>query len=403
MNEGNNNNQFPPGESDPSLSGNNETLNTGRPAVASAPGKVLIMVLLAGVFIFIVVHSLFFGSKAPPPKETTVKKEVAPAEPPPPIKTGDNAFLPPFTGNGTLPPPVPPTNIPDVAPPPPPPPGPPAVNATPTDEKLKARIHSPMIPNAVGGAVSRLTSGTEKKKTIPADPNSAFAQTIAESSAESVQATQIKDLDRTLAQGKLIQGVLETAIDSTTPAPIRAIVSHDTYAESGKAILIPKGSRLIGVYNSSIKRGQARVFIIWTRVIRPDGVDVALNSPGIDALGRGGAGGFVDNKYFEAFSTAIFTSSLDVGFAALGDSLFGNQQQTTTTGPGGGTSVTSSPTATAMQQAISNLGSVGQAIVNSTVNLEPTIHIDQGELINVFVNKDVMFPTGGMNNAGFIP
>jgi type IV secretion system protein VirB10 len=260
-----------------------------------------------------------------------------------------------------------------------------------------------MISNTVGGAVSRLTSGTEKKKTVPADPNSAFAQTIAESSAESIQATQVKDLDRTLAQGKLIQGVLETTIDSTVPAPIRAIVSHDTYAESGKAILIPKGSRLIGVYNSSVKRGQARIFIIWTRVIRPDGVDVALNSPGIDALGRGGAGGFVDNKYFEAFSTAIFTSSLDVGFAALGDSLFGSQQQTTTTGPGGGTSVTSSPTATAMQQAISNLGSVGQSIVNSTVNLEPTIHIDQGELINVFVNKDVMFPTGGMNNAGFIP
>jgi type IV secretion system protein VirB10 len=242
----------------------------------------------------------------------------------------------------------------------------------------------------------------EKKKTAPSsDPNYAFAQGIADSKTEPVEATQVKNLNRTLVQGKLIQGVLETAIDSELPGDIRAIVSHDVYAESGRAILIPKGSRLVGTYNSSVKRGQARVFIIWQRVVRPDGVDVVINSPGVDALGRAGMTGFVDNKYFEAFSTALLTSALDIGVATAGDALLGNGVSTVTTN--GVTTQNLSGSGTALQSAMQNLGSVGQSIVTSTVNLQPTIHIDQGELINIFVNKDVVFPPGLDGVAGFVP
>jgi len=273
----------------------------------------------------------------------------------------------------------------------------------PSNEQLNARNRAPMLSGSA--LANSITSNNDKKKNTPApstDPNAAFAQSIADSSTETVEATRVKNLGRTIIQGKLIQGVLETAIDSTLPGDVRAIVSHDTYAESGRSILIPKGSRIVGTYNSSVKRGQARVFIIWTRVIRPDGVDVAINSPGVDALGRAGMTGDVDNKYFEAFSTAIMTSSLDVAVAAVGDALFGSQQQTTTT-TGGGTTASSSTSATAMQNAIQNLGTVGQSIVNSTVNLQPTIHIDQGEMINIFVNKDIVFPTGLNGESGFIP
>jgi type IV secretion system protein VirB10 len=184
---------------------------------------------------------------------------------------------------------------------------------------------------------------------------------------------------------------------------VRAVVSHDTYAESGKDVLIPKGSRIVGTYNSSILRGQERVFIIWTRVIRPDGVDVAINSPGTDALGRTGIEGDVDNKYFEAFTTAFLSSAMSVGVAAAGEGLFGNQQQTTTSGgSGGGTTTTSSPSTTAMQQAVQNVGAVGQSIVGSTLNIQPIIAIDQGQKINVFVNKDIIFPDNITGKAMFV-
>ncbi len=389
------NNEFPPGEPGEHEGGAEETLDTGRPAVAAAPGKIVVVVVLALVFIAIVIKSLFFGSKSEKPLEKHKPQPVAPATH---NNISENMLPAPAAFNA--PPPV----APPVQPPPPPPtmtPPPPQISAQsgPTNEQLKARIHSPMIS---GKSLASSSEEKKKKSSASSDPNSAFAQSVEDSSAETVEATQVKNLNRTIVQGKLIQAVLESAIDSTLPGTIRAIVSHDTYAESGRAILIPKGSRLIGTYNSSVRRGQARVFIIWTRVVRPDGVDVAINSPGVEALGRAGMAGDVDNKYFEAFSTALLTSALDVGVAAIGDALFGNQQQTTTSGPNGYTTV-SSPTATAMQTAVQNIGSVGQTIVNSTANIQPSINIDQGQVINIFVNKDIVFPSGGIGAASIIP
>ncbi len=378
-------------------------LETGAPAVASAPGRMIFVLLLAAVFIFIVVRSLFFSGS--PPKEEpkpTHKDTVVAAPPTPSIE---------ISSQGAFPAPPPPEPVAATPPPPPPPPvltAPPTpevhVSKGPDDEALKARIHSSMIMSGGTGSKSLLGSKSQGKSatSVGNDPNSAFAQSVAQSDgAGRVDATKMGDLNITIAQGKIIQGILETAINSDLPGPIRAIVSHDVYAEMGRDVLIPKGSRLIGTYNASIRKGQARVFIIWTRVIRPDGVDVAIDSPGIDALGRAGSGGDVDNKYFEMFSTALLTSSLDIGVAAAGDGLFGNQEQTTTTG-GGGTTTTSSPTATAMQQAVSNIGDVGKSITGNVLNLSPTISIDQGTPVNVFVNHDLVFPYGIHSQSRFI-
>jgi type IV secretion system protein VirB10 len=112
-------------------------------------------------------------------------------------------------------------------------------------------------------------------------------------------------------------------------------------------------------------------------------------------------GGYVDNKYFEVFSSAFLTSALDIGTAAIGDALFGNQQTTTTTN-GNGSSTTESPTAAAMQQAVQNIGNIGNSIVNSALNLAPTIYIDQGTQVNVFVNRDLIFPPEVTGSMGFV-
>lgn len=380
----------------------NDLASSGaKPAVAAAPGKMAFILIAAVVVIGIIIKSLFFSSTATPPPPKPQKEKV--------VEDRDHLN----DSNVGLPTPPPPviSSTPVVAPPPPPPPppvieapSPPQISAnkTPQDEALKLRIHSSMISGGGGSAASAAGSATQKKRSAVAnssDPNSAFSQSATElSEAQVTVATRIGDLSRTIAQGKVVEGVLETALDSSLPGTIRAIVSHDTYAESGRKILIPKGSRIIGTYNSSIRRGQARVFIVWSRVIRPDGVDIAIDSPGADALGRAGMTGDVDNKYFEAFSSAILVSALDIGVAATGDTLFGKQQQTTTTNPDGGSTTNSSPTATAMQNAVQSIGSVGQTIVGNALNLSPTINIDQGTRINILVNKDLLFPdsvTGG--------
>lgn len=225
------------------------------------------------------------------------------------------------------------------------------------------------------------------------DPNKAFASNVIKSTrAEKATATRLNNLNLTIAQGKIIDAVLETAINTDLPGPIRAIVGRDVFAESGREVMIPKGSRLIGAYNSSIARGQARVMIVWTRLIRPDGLDIEIDSPGIDALGRAGIKGIVDNKYTEMFSAAILTSLISIGTAVGADAIT-NEQGTTVQRTDGSTSTTGSAGATAAAGAVGTIGAVGRDVVNTFLDLRPTIVVDQGTRVNVFVNRDLSFPT----------
>lgn len=232
------------------------------------------------------------------------------------------------------------------------------------------------------------------------DPNRAFASNVLRSTAaEKVSATRLNNLAMTIAQGKIINAVLETAINTDLPGPLRAIVARDTYAESGRAVLIPKGSRLIGTYNTVIARGQRRVLIIWTRVIRPDGLDIMIGSPGVDGLGRAGVEGHVDNKYMEMFSAAILTSLISIGVAAGAEAV--TDDGTTTSNSDGSSTQTGGAGLAAGSEAVRTVGDVGKRIVDTAIDARPTITVDQGTRVNVFVNKDLTFPSSVLGSHYF--
>lgn len=119
----------------------------------------------------------------------------------------------------------------------------------------------------------------------------------------------------TVPQGTIIQAVLETALDSTRPGFARAIVSRDVRGFDGSLVLIPRGSRLIGEYRSDAAPGQRRALVNWVRLIRPDGVTIAIGSPAGDPLGRGGIRARVNTHFFERFAGAILQSTFDIGVA----------------------------------------------------------------------------------------
>jgi type IV secretion system protein VirB10 len=196
-----------------------------------------------------------------------------------------------------------------------------------------------------------------------------------------------------LAQGKIIDAVLETAINTDLSGILRAVVSRDVYAEQGRRILVPKGSRLVGSYDTQIKRGQSRIFVIWNRVITPNGIDMIINSPGSDQLGRAGVEGKVDNKYFEVFGNSILLSTISVAFAFATEEITGadglSEQENTT----GSITTTGSPSDVAVVNAIEDFGSVVNEITQDVVSIKPTITVDQGTRLKVFVNKDVVFPS----------
>jgi len=225
-------------------------------------------------------------------------------------------------------------------------------------------------------------------------------------SAETISATKIEFPDRTIAQGKLVDSVLETAVNTDLEGNVRAIVSRDVYADFGKAILIPKGSRLIGSYSGSTSRGQTRVLITWDRLIRPDAVDIMINSPASDQFGRSGVPGSVDNKYLELFNNSILLSLITIGTAMAIESSTNTSGVTETTDSNGDSTTVATPSDIAAQEIINSISDTAKTVLDGVLNVNPTITIPHGTRIKVFVNQDLVFPKesfgGGQDGTVFI-
>ncbi|HEX8483159.1 MAG TPA: TrbI/VirB10 family protein [Allosphingosinicella sp.] len=172
----------------------------------------------------------------------------------------------------------------------------------------------------------------------------------------------------TVVHGALIPAVLETAFNSRRPGFARAIVSRDVRGFDGTRVLIPRGSRLTGEYRSDIAPGQKRALINWTRLIRPDGVTIALASPAADTLGRGGVRGDYNSHFFQRFSTAILQSALDVGVNVASRAAAGNV-------------VVALPGSTQ---------NVSRGLLDSA-RILPTLTVPAGTSISVFVARDLDF------------
>ena len=229
---------------------------------------------------------------------------------------------------------------------------------------------------------------------------------LSKTSATQVTATYIGNLDVMIAQGKMIEAVLETAINSDLPGSLRAVISRDVYAESGSNVLIPKGSRLIGTYDNNIQRGQKRLVVTWSRVIRPDGVDIQIDSGGTDQLGRSGMSGIVDNKYFEIMGNSILFSIMTVVGSKIAEEFQTSQNisttSTTTTEGDTSTNQTGTPTDLAVIEGVKNVSDVAKDIAQDFLDESPTIVVNQGARIKVFVNKDLIFPSSAVNQINYV-
>ena len=236
------------------------------------------------------------------------------------------------------------------------------------------------------------------------DSNKAFLAQSEASSRGMAKARAFRRTDAIIAEGTMIRGFLETAINTDLPGMVRAVVREDVYSLDGRRILIPKGSRLTGEYRSGLARGQKRVFIVWNRVIRSDGVSVDIVSPGADSLGRGGLGGRVDTHWLERYGNAIMLSvvgGISEYLSSLGDNNDGTQQrQVTTVDPVTGQSITVTyggngsqrdARSIAFDKSSTALQQLAQEAFRDSQNIPPTIYVDQGTPVVVFVRRDLDF------------
>ncbi|RYE05971.1 MAG: TrbI/VirB10 family protein [Rickettsiaceae bacterium] len=130
------------------------------------------------------------------------------------------------------------------------------------------------------------------------------------------------NMEMILGRGKVIEGVLETAIDSEFGGEVRALVSRDVFSESGKIVLIPKGSRVFGTYSASNEDHYGRINVDWNRIdLTASGYTINIQSAAIDSLGRKGIQGRVDNKFKERLSNSLLSSAFNIAFANALDKI----------------------------------------------------------------------------------
>lgn len=271
------------------------------------------------------------------------------------------------------------------------PPPPEAVEATPEIapvEEFPERYKSGLISldqkgngNGNGGFPGEDESGLS---VAGEDRNSKYLAAASSLADRSAKARQIERIDAMIPEGTLIPGILETAINSDLPGQIRAITSQDVYSFDGRRVLIPTGTRLIGEYQSEITRGQKRIFVIWTRLIRDDGVSVRLNSIGTDSLGRSGLTGHVDNKWRERFGSAIMLSVVGAGASFLtgygSDEAFGDNNSEAQRGE-----------ELARETIAETFSDMTNQALSENLRIPPTISVSQGERIFVYVRQDLDF------------
>lgn len=373
-------------------------VQTNMSAVASNPKKNIALIIGVGLAVFFIIYINFFSndkeakngniqnekqekiienrSSRPPVADSGIMAPVLPTIPEPPVI---EAPTPP-----TPPPPLPQTKeVAQVRPIGPPTPIAPIERSRELDERKKSNI---ML---VGG--SKADEGKEGENRVT---NEYF--TPERTAAAQKLVTRIGNTGSVIAEGKVIDAVLETAINTDLPGSLRAVVSRDVYAEQGKKVLIPRGSRLIGSYAAEVQRGQQRINVAWSRVIMPNGYDIAIESPGIDQLGRSGVEGKVDNKYFEIFANAALVSSLNIAVASVADRLTKAQPITETKTTDNKNDTTDTRTGRsidfATQDAVKSFGDTVKDVVRDSLKSKPTITVNQGTLLKVFVKRDLVFP-----------
>lgn len=184
-----------------------------------------------------------------------------------------------------------------------------------------------------------------------------------------------------LRAGFVVPATLISGINSDLPGQIMGQVSQHVYdTPTGKHLLIPQGSRLVGSYASDVVFGQARVLVAWQRIVFPDGKAMDIGAmPGADSAGNSGFHDLTNQHYLRLFGSAFLMSGVTAGvaYSQRDNGGYGNQ----------------APTAgSAMSEALGQqLGQVTAQLIARNMSIAPTLEIRPGYRFNVVVTKDLTF------------
>lgn len=198
--------------------------------------------------------------------------------------------------------------------------------------------------------------------------------------ASRLQARVIADPDTLLLRGTYIRCLLQSRIVTDVPGFTACVVTEPVYSINARRVLLPRGSRVLGRYSG--EPSGPRVAVVWDRIVTPTGVDISMSSPGVDGLGSAGHPGDYDAHWGSRIASALLISVISDGFKyAAAD----QGPRSTTVGNG---FVVQDPYESATARTMERLANDA---VDRGGRRPATVTINQGELLNVYVARDVDF------------
>ncbi len=240
----------------------------------------------------------------------------------------------------------------------------------------KSQINSDMVALRSSSDISGGDGAGATSSDAPVDAatgDEAFRRAGAKA-AEVRQAEVIANPARTVMQGTLIEASLETALSTNLAGNVSAIVSHDVWSFDMSRVLIPRGSRLFGRYDSDVAAGQRRVLIAWDRLVTTDGQSISLAAYGTDRIGRSGLPGTVRNHFLQRFGTAALISVIGA-VPTVAAAKYANNQVTSDTAKNVGT----------------DLGNAVSNVMADYLSIPPTISVNQSAVVMIRVDADLEF------------
>jgi type IV secretion system protein VirB10 len=196
------------------------------------------------------------------------------------------------------------------------------------------------------------------------------------SATPKAMASMLGNRSLTLPKGTSFSCALKTRVASASAGLVSCMVQRNVYGDDGRVLLIERGSHLDGEYRvTTVRPGTVRIPVLWTRVRTPLGVIVDIDSPATGQLGESGIDGHVDNRWSERIGAAMLLSLIDDSVQLIASKQSEEQRS--------GTVV--------LQSSTSSTSDLAEKVLDSTINIPPTIYRNQGGIAAIHVARDIDF------------
>ncbi len=234
------------------------------------------------------------------------------------------------------------------------------VELTPEQKAMQRRLSASSATEEMRsqGAAATPNRGEKAEPVQTSSSSSELATRMNSARYAASRATLMKNMGMSIAAGTMIRCGTITELDTTVPGFVSCQVSKEVRSADGSVVLIDKGATITGEVSGGILMGQARAFVLWSRVRNRDGAVAYLDAPGTNRLGSAGIPGQVDTHFWDRFGGAMFISV----FSDLSRGLM---------------------------QALVN--STDKSNSDTTINIPPTLTVNHGEAVSIFVPRDVDF------------